>query len=287
MTKLQRILVVEIALGERSRRVDPAWAEDLAKKIKASGGREPQLKDMIEVRPIKRAGTPYEVVTGAHRLKAVKLLGWREIEARILHLNAVEAKTREISDYFSHKNLTVLAKGRSFSQLKKIYLEWYPQTARGGARRGEDFKGTSCPFEKSFSKKTAEDWGLDRRTIDRYIAVFESLLPEVVEDIEASGHKIADNQSELTQLGSIEKEYQSTVFGRILDPTNPAQTVAEALAWPDAPPKSPPEYGHQRWWDRMDDNAQDRFFIDQIASGRLERFGIPADYLDEPERKRA
>ncbi len=94
MIKPQRIPVAEIALGERSRRVDPVWVEALAEQIKDSGTRQPQLKDMIEVRPIKRANTPYEIVTGAHRLEAVKSLGWTEIEARVLPLNQAEARLR-------------------------------------------------------------------------------------------------------------------------------------------------------------------------------------------------
>ena len=54
MTGPQRILVAEIVLGERVRPIDPNWVAGLAEEIKASGAQQPHLKDMIEVRPVKR-----------------------------------------------------------------------------------------------------------------------------------------------------------------------------------------------------------------------------------------
>ena len=306
MTGSRRILVVDIAIGERVRPIDPRWVAGLADEIKASGTRQPHLKDMIEVRPVKRktanpppswgtpkqdlnkpGGTPktaiqqYEIVTGAHRLEAVRLLGWTEIEARVLPLNRAKARLREIDDHIKRKSLTVLAMGRALSEMKRVYLERYPETRNGaqGGRGGQKIENDNL----SFSKKTAEALELSPRTIDRYIAVFTNIFPAVAVEIEAAGHKIADNQSELARLGMIEPvERQMAVIQFILNPAHPATSVTEALATLKKQPmlQKTPEYRMIRWWDKADIKTRQGFIDYLIMDGALADYGLGPEVLE-------
>ena len=69
------IALADIAVGTRKREIDFAVVNDLQKSIEQQG--------LLQNIGVKQTENGYRLVFGAHRLEAVKALGWAEIQARI------------------------------------------------------------------------------------------------------------------------------------------------------------------------------------------------------------
>ena len=70
----------------------------------------------------------YTLIAGLHRLEAVKLLGWTEIECTITDLEGLSAELAELDENFARANLSPLEMGDLLKRRKDIYEELYPET---------------------------------------------------------------------------------------------------------------------------------------------------------------
>ncbi len=90
--------------------LDEEYIDELAKSIKADGLWNPIL--------VKRLNNgAYEVISGGHRLRAVKKLGWDEIEAKVLDIEDDIGAILSIKTNFLQKNLTDIEEAKA---IKKI-----------------------------------------------------------------------------------------------------------------------------------------------------------------------
>ncbi|MFO8018995.1 MAG: ParB/RepB/Spo0J family partition protein [Promethearchaeia archaeon] len=90
--------------------IDKEYIEELAKSIKKDGLWNPIL--------VKRLSNgDYEVISGGHRLRAVRKLGWSEIESKVLDIEEDLGAIFSIKTNFLQKNLTDIEEAKA---IKKI-----------------------------------------------------------------------------------------------------------------------------------------------------------------------
>ncbi len=90
--------------------IDEEYIEELAESIKKDGLLNPILVKQTE-------DGLYDVIAGGHRLRAVKKLGWNEIEAKVLDIEDSEASILAIKTNVLQKNLMDIEEGKA---IKKI-----------------------------------------------------------------------------------------------------------------------------------------------------------------------
>ncbi|MGP2491078.1 ParB/RepB/Spo0J family partition protein [Mesorhizobium sp. PUT5] len=112
-------------------RSDDAVA-DLADSIDSVG-----LINPIRVRAV---GDVYEVVTGAHRLQALDLLGWREIPCIIASDDDLAARMAMIAENLHRAELSALERDEQVALWVKLNAEKVSQLATPGAEQ-PTFKG--------------------------------------------------------------------------------------------------------------------------------------------------
>jgi len=210
-----------IEVGERLRVVDRDYAALIAESLAERGLDTP----IIVTGP--GADGRHTLIAGGHRVEAARLAGWRDIPARVIEADELQAKLIEIDENLIRRELSALDRAVFLSERKRIYEALHPDTKRGGPRRGT--KPTSVSVW-SFGKATAQKLGVDERTIQR--AVARAAIPA---DIRAmiAGLPIADSGAELDKLAALGPAMQREVARRLGGDT---RTVAAAMAAIHGPP---------------------------------------------------
>jgi len=153
---------------KRMRRLRPEKVDELVESIKMLGLLEP-----INVRMSKGGLT---LVTGRHRLAAVRKLRHRSIRAMILNgLDADRALLVEIDENLIRADLSPAERAMHLAERKRIYLKKYPETAgvrvRGGPGRGKKNQSQNATgFPPAFIDDMAKKAGKHRATIAREVA---------------------------------------------------------------------------------------------------------------------
>lgn len=219
-----KINLIDIPAG-RLREVDDDWAECLSAMIAEVGQKTP-----IEVN--ENVGR-FQLVAGAHRVAAAKLLKWNEIDARLLEPQtdqpAEELRLHEILENLGRKDFGALERCEALYELKRIYEALYPEAKRRGGRRGNQHTGgQKCQTEIfSFCQNAAETTGLTDRAIRMAVQIFEGLSPETRERVK--GTDFAEKQSDLKALAALDHETQAKVLDLTGGDTPQAKTIADAL----------------------------------------------------------
>ena len=84
-----RVLIKEIRIKEGRRRLDDSNVKELAGSIQELGLLNPITIDRNHV-----------LIAGFHRLEAVRILGWEEVECTVSSLDGLEAELAEIDENF-------------------------------------------------------------------------------------------------------------------------------------------------------------------------------------------
>jgi ParB family transcriptional regulator, chromosome partitioning protein len=169
---VKEIALGDIEIGERVRLVDPAHVAILKESIEEHNG----LILPIEVRKV---GDTYRLVSGAHRLAAFNALGWPKIPAVVRRMkDNNEARLREIDENLVRHELNPLDRAMFLAERKRIYDEQHPDTKNGGDRKSAVFKRKNQSAKVaiwSFADDTAEQTGLGKRTIYRFLDIANNL----------------------------------------------------------------------------------------------------------------
>jgi ParB family chromosome partitioning protein len=223
----EEVLLATITVGPKHRHPKPADVKRMADSI-------------IEVGLLSPIGLSesHSLIYGRTRLMAMRELGNTTIPAMILDCSDIEAGIAEIDENIVRTNLTPLEEGKALKRRKALYEAKHPETRKGATgRRGSGAGETVSESDKmSFSEDAATKTGKSKRTVERAVALAESIPDEIAEMI--ADTPLADNASELKKLAKLSPEKQAEV-GADVKATNRG-TVAKTKPKPKKPKAKPP-----------------------------------------------
>jgi len=202
MRQLERIIPDHIAILPGRRVVDQATVERLADSIKSLGLRTP-----ITVRVVDNYvdddgetidGQPV-LVTGAHRLAAIKKLGWEKVECFVFDDDdETAAKLWEIAENLHRADLSVMERSQQVAEwvrlteerihLKSAQVEQKSKTAENPKGSGRKETGISA---------ASRELGIDRNSARRSV-IIASIPTEAKQAAVDAG--LDNNQSALERI---------------------------------------------------------------------------------------
>lgn len=207
-----------VYVADRLRAVDDDYATLIAGSFADLGQLTP-----IEVRP--QAPGWFELVAGAHRLAAAKLLGWTQIQAAVRESSDLEAELRQIDENLVRRDLNPFDRATFMARRQDVYVALHPDTAQGKAGASTRWNATA---KLSFASDMAARTGVSERDIRRSVARYRSIAPDVREKI--AGTWIANHGVSLDALAKLGMSDQRKVIGPMLRADKPIKSVAKAFA---------------------------------------------------------
>ena len=183
----------------------------------------------------------YRLIAGRTRLEAVKLLGWKTIDATILDADELHAELAEIDENLERSTFTTLEESQLLARRKALYLAIHPETAAGqaqaaGANRAQGRNVVAAEFAATtFAKETAKNTGKAERTIRENVQIGENLAPEAAEALK--GTPVEDAKGQLQQLARLPEAQQIRAAKKIR--AGKAKTVKEATTKPGQQKRDP------------------------------------------------
>ena len=202
----------------RLRPVDEAQVAFFASDIEAREAQSPGsgLLQPIRVRP---DGDGYVLISGAHRLAAMRLLEWPELvvgrHVIISHVTPQQALLDEIAENLVRRELEPLDRAIFLAKQKAIYEEMYPETAHGKAKKSkksggdEKLRSPQLFTTKRFTADVAERVNLSEGTISQAIRLAHALNRDAVALIR--GTAVERSQKDLLALSKLEADEQVQV----------------------------------------------------------------------------
>ena len=215
-----QIKISEIKINPGRRDTQQRNVEELARSIAAVG-----LMNPITVTQDNT------LIAGLHRLEAVKLLGWTEIECTVSDANGLQAELAEIDENFVRAGLSHRELGDLLLRRKELYEAIHPET-RQGQRNGQTAKNENFSLleTKSFSQDTAEKLGVSKRTVEQLVQTAANLTPEAKKIIRDSDAKITKGAAlKISRLPPDQQEEAAAVL-TIAAPTPKKQGMMDGEA---------------------------------------------------------
>ena len=191
------ISISVIRQNAHARAIDEKAVVALAESIQSIG-----LKTPITVRPTQivvncQLKDGYEVVSGQHRLEAVKMLGLEEIECFVTEDDETACRMWEISENLHRAELPQMERDR-------LVAEWCRLV--GKENKGVQVGHPQPRYEKRGESESARQLGLSRQDVIRAVKV-ASITPEAQQAAHDVG--LADNRSALLEAASKPAEEQA------------------------------------------------------------------------------
>ncbi|GFE94751.1 ParB N-terminal domain-containing protein [Acetobacter persici] len=252
---MQMIPLAQIDVGQRLRAIDPDNAAVIAASMQEIGQRQP-----IEVRKVTKPkdGKLYVLVTGAHRMKAMEIAGIEEAQAIVVKASEIEAQLLEIDENLCRHELNELDRATFLAKRKEVYEALHPETKNGGDRKS-DQNDKLVVLIHSFSQATAEKLGFSKRTIERSVARYKHIMPDVREKI--SGTWLAASGSQLDALAKETPDMQRQIAEAVHQwPT--IKNISEIIRQLKNQPKKAPPTTYDKLvalWMRADQATKLRF----------------------------
>ena len=215
-----QIKISEIKINPGRRDTQQRNVEELARSIAAVG-----LMNPITVTQDNT------LIAGLHRLEAVKLLGWTEIECTISDADGLQAELAEIDENFVRAGLSHRELGDLLLRRKELYEAIHPET-RQGQRNGQTAKNDNLTVlqAKPFSEDTADKLGISKRTVERLVQTAANLTPEAKKTIRDAGDKITKGDAlKISRLPPDQQEEAAAVL-TIAPPTPKKQGMMDGEA---------------------------------------------------------
>jgi hypothetical protein len=170
----------------------------------------------------------HTLIAGAQRLEAAKLLGWAEIEVKVMEFDSRTAELAMLDENLMRLELHYIERGEQLARRKLIYEELHPETkARNKQGHVNNYKSSTADSAleeiPSFVKSTADKTGISSRVISEEIQIANNLTPAAKEAVIASDIPKKD----ALKLARMEQEKQDAVVAKIANGN--AKNVAEAL----------------------------------------------------------
>lgn len=215
--------------NDRTRAMDPVWAEALGQLMKVQGQISP-----ITVRKVTNGA--YSLVTGLHRYGGAMANGSATIRCELSGATTDdEARLEEVMENLGRHELNALDRCHHLFALKDVYERMYPEAKHGGDRKSAAIKGPSWSLDAEgnpiqlfgFANATAEQIGLSPTAIKRCVAIWKGLADE--SRARLPGTKYAEKQSELKLLSAQTKVLQPRLLDLILGEEPRYHCVQDAL----------------------------------------------------------
>ncbi|WP_299152021.1 ParB N-terminal domain-containing protein [uncultured Tateyamaria sp.] len=200
MTEEQFVSIELIDIGVRLRDVNEHRAEEYALSIEENG-----LHQAIVVRPTEVGR--FDLVAGAHRLRAHELLGRDAIRAAVRDLDDDEADLVEVEENLLRRELTAAERAISMGIWDEAFRAKNPEYAHGGDRKSsdQDSKRQTLPhvsYREIMERKT----GRSGRSNADDIALFKTLGVDALRSLSRSS--IADNMVQLKAIAKLDDPMQ-------------------------------------------------------------------------------
>lgn len=260
----RRVPLTSIAVRDRLRPVDAAWAEALAASMAEVGQLQP-----ITVRRVPMAEQPFQLVIGLHRLTAASLLGWSEIEIIESEMGDEQARISEIDENLMRHELTMLDRAVFLAERKAVWERLHPETAQGKAPKGkkkqQDGKvAMHCHFSERFTKDAAKRTGLSERSIRDAVHLASLLAPEAITLLRATD--AAKQRAQVKDLASLSPDDQIAAARQLVEgKANSVKAASYAIGARIAPQKDPQEAFRHKFiemWSRMNAKARRQALAD-------------------------
>jgi ParB family chromosome partitioning protein len=230
------IALDRIIVEERLRDVDDAVAERIAFSLRALGQITP-----IEVRPLDEG--KFQLVVGAHRLKAAQIAGFATIRAVIFDGDELTAKLREIDENLHRADLTPYDEASFLVARFNIWQEIDRISQHGGDRRSinwrDHFLQTAklgkSKLNKRFAIAAAEMMGVSQDTVYRAIRR-RNRLDSYWQDLQHTD--AAQNGALLDKLAKLSVESLDAVMELVTEGHGVAAAI-DLIAPKELPPPEP------------------------------------------------
>jgi len=158
----------------------------------------------------------HTLIAGLHRLEAVKLLGWIEVECTITNLAGPSAELAELDENFARANLSPLELGELLIRRKEIYETLYPETKAGTTQaigmnkaKGNNVNCNLQSRKKPFIEDSADVMGSHPSTVARHIKIATELTPEAKEILRGAEKPVSS--AALKKISKLPPEQQAEV----------------------------------------------------------------------------
>ena len=171
------------------------------------------------------------LIAGLHRLEAVKLLGWTEIECTASDADGLQAELAEIDENFVRAGLSHRELGDLLLRRKELYEAIHPET-RQGQRNGQTAKNDKLTVlaAKPFSEDTADKLGISKRTVERLVQTAANLTPEAKKTIRNAGDKITKGDALKISRLPPDQQAEAAAVLTIAPPTPKKQGMMDSEA---------------------------------------------------------
>lgn len=236
------IPVDRIVLGNRLRTPEPARVAEVAVSIQEVG-----LIHSPTVRVLGDDEGCFQLVTGATRVAAHRLLGLRTVRCRVRTLSELDARQMEIDENLIRGEVSGLDFILHVAERLELYAERHPEQVLAApvrtGKRGRPPKnfvsltkrpGAYVRSLMGFAEETAAEARLSPRTVYRACEAYAGLAGEIHR---LRGTWIAKNDGALRQLASIPEAEKASVIKVLLAGQTKNVTDALAIANGETPSK--------------------------------------------------
>jgi len=194
--QFENVVIDTITVSNRLRSVDAAKAKNLSDSIKEVGLLSPI---------ILHSPTPdiLNLVAGAHRIEAAKLIGWNDIDAYIMEGDELHAQLAEIDENLMRSELTQTQVGEHNKRRREIWAAMKEEEKTGGNDGStclSDGRSSGPQHEKGFAQETAESTGQTKQHVNKTISRVEKVCQEARDIIRGTK---ADTGAFLDQLAKM------------------------------------------------------------------------------------
>lgn len=215
-----------IECGSRIREVSPTHVTALIASIKAVG-----LLHPITVRPhpvlhCGRIVDGFKLVSGLHRLEALKAIGTQEIPIQVVEMNELEATIAECDENLCGTMLSQAERALFTKRRKEAYEALHPETKAhvAGAHAANAAMGNaSANLAPAFTADAATKTGKPERTIQRDAERGSNIPEPVLQEIAGTDldkgvvlDRLKNSDDAVAELDTIRAEREAKRAARLL-----------------------------------------------------------------------
>ena len=181
------------------------------------------------------------LISGAHRIAAMKVLGKKTIRAEVLPVSGILARILMLEENLIRADLTALEQAEHLVEHNKLLVELGQRaesgTDGGGDHKSENYKksrargGAPVISEDNYPVKTtkdiADEMGIAERTLQEKFQIANSIDQGARDKLRDT--EISDNKSELLRLAKVDNpEDQNTIVDMVI--SGEYKTIKEAAS---------------------------------------------------------